>query len=162
MFCLYTLPLDRPAHAKVQMLTTSSCIVKLIPWNLVNLSHLYLKYFTSTSTEMKMKTHRQNWVNQQFLRQISHENGWFENVLAFLQYGTFCQLLRRNKERLLLKGIMKIESISCIFALTDRLGGKEAWRPTHFSIYQTFFCIFQTNFAMATLGLKEMGKFLNT
>ena len=23
-----------------------------------------------------------------------------------------------------------------------------------------FFCIFQTNFAMATLGLKEMGKFL--
>ena len=41
MFCLYTLPLARPAQAKVQMLTTSSCIVKLIPWNLVNLSYLY-------------------------------------------------------------------------------------------------------------------------
>ena len=26
--------------------------------------------------------------------------------------------------------------------------------------YQGFFCIFQTNLAMATLGLKEMGKFL--
>ena len=39
MFCLYTLPLARPAQAKVQMLTTSSCIVKSIPWNLVNLSH---------------------------------------------------------------------------------------------------------------------------
>ena len=44
--------------------------------------------------------------------------------------------------------------------LTDRLGGKEAWRPTHFSYYQTFFCIFQTNLAMAPLGLKEMVKFL--
>ena len=27
-------------------------------------------------------------------------------------------------------------------------------------IIPDFFCIFQTNFAMATLGLKEMGKFL--
>ena len=45
--------------------------------------------------------------------------------------------------------------------LTDRLGGKEAWHPTHFSFNtRLFFCIFQTNFAMATLGLKEMGKFL--
>jgi len=26
--------------------------------------------------------------------------------------------------------------------------------------YQVFICIFQTNFAIATLGLKEMGKFL--
>ena len=42
MFCLYTLPLARPAQAKVQMLTTSSCIVKSIPWNLFNLNHLYL------------------------------------------------------------------------------------------------------------------------
>ena len=41
MFCLYTLPIARPAQAKVQMLTTSSCVVKSIPWNLVNLSHLY-------------------------------------------------------------------------------------------------------------------------
>ena len=38
---LHTLPLARPTQAKVQMLTTSSCIVKSIPWNLVNLSHLY-------------------------------------------------------------------------------------------------------------------------
>ena len=27
-------------------------------------------------------------------------------------------------------------------------------------IIPNFFCIFQTNFAMATLGLEEMGKFL--
>jgi hypothetical protein len=27
-------------------------------------------------------------------------------------------------------------------------------------VYQTFFCIFPMNFAIATLGLKEMGKFL--
>ena len=26
--------------------------------------------------------------------------------------------------------------------------------------YQVFFCIFQKNLAMATLGLEEMGKFL--
>ena len=48
MFCLYILPLARPAQAKVQMLTTSSCIVKLIPWNLVNLSHLYLLFSLMT------------------------------------------------------------------------------------------------------------------
>ena len=42
-------------------------------------------------------------------------------------------------------------------SLTDRLGGKEALRPTHNT---RFFCIFQTNLAMAILGLKEMGKFL--
>ena len=40
-------------------------------------------------------------------------------------------------------------------SLTDSLVGNEAWRQ-----YQTFFCIFLMNFAMATLGLKEMGKFL--
>jgi len=44
--------------------------------------------------------------------------------------------------------------------LTDRLGGKEAWRPTYFSLYQTFFCIVQMNFAMTVLNLKEMRKFL--
>ena len=41
MFCLYTLPL-RPAQAKVQMLTAICSIVKLIPWNKVDLSHLKL------------------------------------------------------------------------------------------------------------------------
>ena len=48
MFCLYTLPLARPAQAKVQMLITSSCTVKSIPWNLVNLSHLYLLFSLMT------------------------------------------------------------------------------------------------------------------
>ena len=41
MFCLYTLPLARPAQAKIQMLTAICSIVKLIPWNEVNLSLLY-------------------------------------------------------------------------------------------------------------------------
>ena len=45
MFCLYTLPLARPAQAKIQMLTAICSIVKLIPWNLVNLSHLYIIKF---------------------------------------------------------------------------------------------------------------------
>ena len=50
---------------------------------------------------------------------------------------------------------VKISSIlqstkSVLLRLTDGLGGKEAWRPLHF----------QKNSAMATLGLKEMGKFL--
>ena len=40
MFCLYTLPLARPAQAKIQMLTAISSIVKLISWSEVNLSHL--------------------------------------------------------------------------------------------------------------------------
>ena len=43
MFCLYTLPLARPAQAKIQMLRAIWSIVKLIPWNKVNLSHLYFK-----------------------------------------------------------------------------------------------------------------------
>ena len=42
-----------------------------------------------------------------------------------------------------------------------RLGRKEAWRPTDSTFHNIrFFFIFQTNFAMVTLGLKEMGKFL--
>ena len=40
--------------------------------------------------------------------------------------------------------------------LTDRLGGKEA--PTFHNTYQTFFCIFPMNFAMATLGLENAKK----
>ena len=37
----FTLPLARAAQAKIQMLTAICSIVKLLPWNLVNLSHLY-------------------------------------------------------------------------------------------------------------------------
>ena len=36
-----------------------------------------------------------------------------------------------------------------------RLGGKEAWRPTHLP---DFFCTFHTNIAMANLGLKKFQK----
>ena len=39
MFCLYTLPLTRPAQANIQMLTAICSIVKLILWN--KFSHLY-------------------------------------------------------------------------------------------------------------------------
>ena len=41
MFCLYMLPLAWPAQPKAQTLTTCSGIVTSIPWNLINLSHLY-------------------------------------------------------------------------------------------------------------------------
>ena len=52
MVCLYTLLLARPTQAKVQMSTTSSWIVKAIPWNLVNLSHLYRVFaFLQTSSD---------------------------------------------------------------------------------------------------------------
>ena len=40
MFCLYTLPLARPAQAKIQMLTTSSWIVTIL---LKSLGLLYFK-----------------------------------------------------------------------------------------------------------------------
>ena len=36
MICLFTLPLARPVQAKIQNLTAILCIVKLIPWNVVN------------------------------------------------------------------------------------------------------------------------------
>ena len=38
MFCLYTLPLARPAQAKIQMLTTSSWIATILLKSLVNFS----------------------------------------------------------------------------------------------------------------------------
>ena len=41
MFCLYTLPLARPAHAKIQMLTTSIRIVTIIFKYLLNSLGLY-------------------------------------------------------------------------------------------------------------------------
>ena len=44
MFCLYTLPLARPAHAKIQMLTTSSWIVTILLKSL----RLYLVNVKST------------------------------------------------------------------------------------------------------------------
>ena len=51
-------------------------------------------------------------------------------------------------------------ALSC--RLTTGFWGNEAWRPTPKSnTYQIFLCIFQKNSATATLGLKEMGKFLS-
>ena len=47
---------------------------------------------------------------------------------------------------------------NCISSLTDRPGGKDV-KPNPLFIIPNFFCIFPMNFAMATLGLKEMGKF---
>ena len=44
--------------------------------------------------------------------------------------------------------------------LTTIFWGKAAWRPPSKWNTRVFFCIFQKNSAMATLGLKEMGKFL--
>ena len=46
-----------------------------------------------------------------------------------------------------------------IVCLTDRLEGKEAWRPTQSHNTRLFF-IFQTKLANATLGLKKMGNLL--
>ena len=45
------------------------------------------------------------------------------------------------------------------FVLTTGFWGKEA-ASTPKMEYQVFLCIFLKNSAMATLGLKEMGKFL--
>jgi len=45
--------------------------------------------------------------------------------------------------------------------LTDRLGRRKRGMVSNpLFIIPDFFCIFPMNFAMATLGLKEMGKFL--
>ena len=44
-------------------------------------------------------------------------------------------------------------------SLTDCLRGKEAWRPTHFSQYQTFFLHFPNELCYGYLRF-EMGKFL--
>ena len=48
-----------------------------------------------------------------------------------------------------------------ILVLTDHLGGKEEWMASNpLFIIPDFFLYFPMNFAMATLSLKEMGKFL--
>ena len=56
MFCLYTFPLARPAQAKIQNLTVICCIVKLIPWNVVNLSHLYILEIKLNKTYLELAT----------------------------------------------------------------------------------------------------------
>ena len=61
MFCLYTLPLARPAQAKIQMLTVNCSFVKLIPWNLVNMSHLYRR--AHNSSPHKWYCHFWDWHN---------------------------------------------------------------------------------------------------
>ena len=57
MFCLYTFPLVRPAQAKIQNLTVICFIVKLIPWNVVNLSHLYETYIGVCIVFLNVKIH---------------------------------------------------------------------------------------------------------
>ena len=47
MFCLYTLPLARPAQAKIQMLTTSSWIVTIFLKSLLKSLGLFKKFMNS-------------------------------------------------------------------------------------------------------------------
>ena len=63
MFCFYTLPLARPAQAKIQILTAICICVKLIFWNKVNLSHLYRKklYFPRW-LEWRCITKSEQWL----------------------------------------------------------------------------------------------------
>ena len=54
---------------------------------------------------------------------------------------------------------------SCFFSLFNNFINISSWRKRSSASnpkmeYQVFLCIFQKNPAMATLGLKEMGKFL--
>ena len=65
MFYLNTLPLSKPAPAKIQMLTAICSIVKLIPWNEVNLSHLYLFLFFIMEFAAKKKSTVFGWKNKQ-------------------------------------------------------------------------------------------------
>ena len=77
--------------------------------------------------------------------------------------------------------IMKLLQSQKIFHFDSNVQNKKAplHSPEHFTFnnrflrergmastpkmeYQVFLCIFQKNSAMATLGLKEMGKFLQT
>jgi len=46
------------------------------------------------------------------------------------------------------------------FCINNRFLRESGMASTLKMEYQVFFCIFQKNLAMATLGLKEMGKFL--
>ena len=45
MFCLYTLPLARPAQAKIQMLMTRWRVIRSNLLSLIKFSRLYLKFF---------------------------------------------------------------------------------------------------------------------
>ena len=49
MFCLYTLALVRPAQAKIQMLTTSSWIVKILLKSLLKSLGLFFFGFEGTN-----------------------------------------------------------------------------------------------------------------
>ena len=51
MFCLYTLPLARPAQAKIKMLTTSSPIVTILLKTFLKSLRLYLAIEFTVITE---------------------------------------------------------------------------------------------------------------
>ena len=79
MFCLYTLPLARPAQAKIQMLTAICSIVKLIPWTKVNLSHLYRLSDTRSDILWEWGTHTPKITHQ--TGTVDHEDlSWVEMI----------------------------------------------------------------------------------
>ena len=97
------------------------------------------------------------WRSRCFWNQICENPGWKVGGGFFIgshtKFGIFS---RRNSNCLSRRFGMFYRII-----LTTGFWGKEAWCPTpKWNTRWFFFCIFQTNLAMAILGLREMGKFL--
>jgi hypothetical protein len=72
----------------------------------------------------------------------------------------FNLLQKPNKGALLGLDKCRVSSSGMHFAINNRFLRERGMESTLKMEYQVFLCIFQTNLAIATLVLKEMGKFL--
>ena len=88
MFCLNTFPLVRPAQTEIQNLTAIWRIVKLIPWNVVNLSHLYFE----RAKQIWKKNPTLFWLY--YLCDFKKKVGdFFPIFMTFLQFLNFMKFL---------------------------------------------------------------------
>ena len=87
----------------------------------------------------------------------------FNNILSKLEIWIWINMnfwFLKTSQDYFTKNNKKKNKCDSILISFNRLSTRKKAMASNFSYYQIFFCIFQTNFAMTTLGLNEMGKFL--
>ena len=116
MFCLYTFPLARPGQAKIQNLTAIGCIVKLIPWNVVDLSHLYIGGYPNTHCRITLLRQKSNNKNDSFMASEPPKFCWSSNIfLTKYQLSVFLMFIFCWENKFLIGQSTKIFSVKTGF-----------------------------------------------
>ena len=114
MVCLYTLLLARPAQAKIQMLTAIYSIVKLIHWNLVNLSHisLYKNYLAKVVLDLQKLGLIPKFYFEMFSLELSKKwkNFQLVNIIGSRNQKLILMLLTNRS----LKKPAQVELLTCL------------------------------------------------